>query len=437
MRQFPSSIDSNQQTITELEERLLEQSEKFSNLSRVGAMIASILELERILPAVMESALDMVRGEAGFITLFDTPHPGSGQVSWGLSEKVLDSIQNGGGESLRDYLKRTSQCLKIDSQIGKGGWILGESQAHINNLMAIPLKTQDRMVGAMVVANKVGARHFDDEDLFALETLGSFAAVAIENSELHEQALARQKIEAELEMARYVQKTLMPRKTADTGRISIVAHNYMATQVGGDFHDIIELSPKRIFLVVADVSSKGLPAALLMSSTRSLIRAYVDEPIDIGRIIENVNGQLYKDSYELRGMFVTLIIVYLDFNEGIIRSVNAGHPPAFLHYLDGRIVQLKSGGPFLGQFNGLEYSEERHPLESGARLFLYTDGAFECSDSRGKMLGLASLRDFFAANCHLPAGEFVENLHRILDSYSYDQSNIDDTTFLLADVKGS
>jgi sigma-B regulation protein RsbU (phosphoserine phosphatase) len=433
--QASSSVDSYNQAISELEERLLEQSEKYTDIARVGTVITSLLELNKILPAVMETALQMVKAEVGHIVLFDSRIEKLTQVSWGLSPKLVDSIRNSAGESLREHIERAGKSLKIDSFDRKTDWKMDNILAHINNLLVVPLKTQNHAVGAMLVANKAGGGRFEDDDIFSLEMLGSFAAVAIDNGILHEQALARQKMESELEMARHVQKTLMPKKIVDLGNLSVVAHNQMAMQVGGDFYDIIELSPKRYILIVADVSSKGLPAALLMTSTRSLIRAYADETSDLSQIIKNVNTQLCKDANELREMFVTLMAVLIDFDEKVIRSVSAGHPPAFLRYPDGTIMELKIGGPFLGQFDNLEFQQECHPLVNGSRLFLYTDGAFECADEHGKMLGLASLRRFFAGESHLSSERFIAHLREILDRYSCSESNIDDTTYLLADVR--
>ncbi|OGC89448.1 MAG: hypothetical protein A2W25_16495 [candidate division Zixibacteria bacterium RBG_16_53_22] len=413
----------------------MEQSDRFAEVARVGMMITSLLELNKILPVVMETALQVAKAEVGHILLFDGRLLSDARVSWGLSGKLADSIQSDSGESLWDYIQCNGKSLNLDSIEQRSDWKIDDNLTHVDNLVAVPLKTQDRTVGAMVVANKMDGGHFGRDDLSALEMLGNFAAVAVENTLLHEHMLVRQRMETELDLARHVQKTLMPKKVVDLGRLSIVAHNHMAMQVGGDFYDIIEISPHKYILIVADVSSKGLPAALLMTSTRSLIRAYADETLDLARLIRNVNIQLCKDSNELRGMFVTLVAVMIDFDDQVIRSVNAGHPPAFLRYSDGAIKELKVGGPFLGQFDNLEFKLESHPLANGCRIFMYTDGTFEGVDDQGKMLGLSNLREFFAANSHLSSERFIDRLREVLDRYSCEASEADDTTYLIADVR--
>jgi phosphoserine phosphatase RsbU/P len=428
-------IESSEQTIANLEDKLAEQANAFTEISHIGTIITSLLDLDRVLPAVMESALSITKAEVGEIALFGSFEKPRSNIAWGLSDKIVSQLVNNNGINLWDYIRLEDMPVKVDCLASEIDWRLGTRDVKISSFLAVPMKSQGGTVGAIMVANKTESPYFDSEDLFSLEMLGCFAAVAVENSYLHVQELAKQKIEAELDMARHLQKTLMPKKVVELQNLSIVTHNQMAMQVGGDFYDIIELSPMKYILVVADVSSKGLPAALLMTSTRSLVRAFAREPIDLAAIALDVNKQLSRDADDLKGMFVTMIMVYMDFEANIIKSLNAGHPPGFLHYPDGTIRELKMGGAFVGQFDDLKYEEEVLPLEPGVRLFLYTDGAFECTNLQGRMLGLAKLREFFADHCNSSSRSFIGNLLALLEQYSEDPTGVDDTTFLLADVK--
>ena len=286
-----------------------------------------------------------------------------------------------------------------------------------------------------MIFSKIESDFFEDNDLLSLEKLAGFAAVAVENSEIHKKKLAQQKLDAELAMAREVQRTLMPQKTLDLGCLMLHAHNRMALQVGGDFYDIIQLSPHKFLLMVADVSSKGLPAALLMTSTRSLVRAFANEFSDLPTIAHNVNRQLCRDSDNLRGMFVTMILICFDFESSVIKSVNAGHPPGLLRYPDGKIAELKIGGTFFGQFDYMEFFEDCQPLVLGQRLFLYTDGAYECVNDHKEMLGLSGLKEIFKKYGSGTTEGFMEQLNLTLSQFSSDPERIDDTTYLIADVR--
>lgn len=424
-----------EQGIAELEDKLAEQANKFTDISHIGTVIASIMDLDRILPVVMESALAMVKAEVGQMVTFDKQGLVESSVSWGISQKVTDEISNRKGVGLWEFMAQSGDLLRIDDISSSAEWSLSSELAHITSLVAVPLIAQSRIIGALAVANKIEGVDFDDDDLFALDILARFAAVAIVNSALYEQSMAKQKLEADIEMARQLQGTLMPDKVMNFGNLAVHGYNTMAMQVGGDLYDVVQLSRNRFLLVMADVSSKGFPASLLMTSTRSLIRAYAIEKFSIAEIVINVNEQLCSDFRGLSAMFVTLILVYLDFEAGVIKSVNAGHPPGLVSYPDGKIVELKSGGPFIGQFEGLDYSEQVVPMVPGTRIFLYTDGVFECVDARGRMLGLSGLKGFFEKYHRSPPEDFLSYMSEKLKKYSVDPDRIDDTTYIIADTK--
>lgn len=431
------STDENDlvRDISDLEDKLAKQVNLFTDISRIGTVITSIFDLDSILPMVMESAITMVKAEVGQMVVFEENGGIEGSVCWGITREVTGSIRNNKDICLWDYIFEKKEWLKISDLGDNPEWELKPGSAHIKSLMAAPLFSQKRIVGAIVIANKIDDNDFSEEDYFILEIITRFAAVAVENSYLHGEALAKQRLEADIDMARQLQNLLMPDKLIENEKLKVTAYNAMAMQVGGDFYDIVQLSRNKFILVVADVSSKGFPASLLMTSARSLIRAYVIETSSLSEIVVNVNEQLCGDSAALKGMFVTLIMVYLDFDNGEIKSINAGHPPGWINYPDGRIAELRTGGPFVGQFKGLNYSEQTLPLVPGSRIFLYTDGIYECVNFEGKMLGISGIRTFFKENKAQPPENFEKRMKQLLETYSVDPERIDDTTYILADIR--
>ena len=421
--------------ISDLEEKLADQVNLFADISRIGTVITSIFDLARILPMVMESAITMLKSEVGQLVIFKDDGAIKDSVCWGITREVTDSIRDRNNKGLWGIIFSKREWIKIHDLENCADWKHSSDKAHIKSLMAAPLFSQDKIVGAIVVANKVDGDDFNDNDRFILEVITRFAAVAIDNSRLHEQALAKQKLEADLDMARQLQYMLMPSNLMENEHMTVSAYNAMAMQVGGDFYDIVQLSRSKFLLVVADVSNKGFPASLLMTSARSLIRAYSIETSSLSEIMANVNEQLCADSAALKGMFVTLILVSLDFEAGEIKSINAGHPPGWIKYPDGHIAELKTGGPFIGQFKGLNYSEQVLSLIPGSRIFLYTDGIYECVDARGRMLGISGIRSFFDKNKNETPADFERKVKNLLKTYSVDPDRIDDTTYILGDLK--
>ncbi len=431
----PSKIrEQLERKITDLEEKLEYQINKFTDISRIGTVITSIIELDRILPMVMESALTMVRAEVGQMVVFDEDGGIADSVCWGITQNVTESIKNQAGLSLWKYIIESSSWLKLEDLSSDPDWRLEVEHAHINSLVAAPLFAKNRIVGAIVVANKIDGDCFDEDDDFVLETIARFAAVAVENSTLYAQALLKQKLDVDLDMARQLQHTLMPEKKMIFDGLKVNAYNTMAMQVGGDFYDVVPLSRDKYLILVADVSNKGFPAALLMATTRGLIRAFAHKIESPAELAAMVNNQLSGDSRALKGMFVTMIMIFVDLQNGVLKAVNAGHPPAWISGPDGKVRELKTGGTLMGQFEGFRYSEEIVPLKRGSRIFLYTDGAFESLNSSGKMLGISGLKQFFEENRKESPETFLDKITELLKSYGSDPDRIDDTTLLIADV---
>lgn len=429
-----SQIDLEKK-ISDLEDNLAQQANKFTDISRIGTVITSIFDLDRILPMVMESALTLSKAEVGQMIVFNDDGSIEDSVCWGISQEVTKLIRNKDNICLWDYIRASGEWLKIEDLRNNPDWELKSDKAHIKSLVAAPLFSKNRIVGALAIANKIDGDNFTSEDLYILEIIARFATVAVENSHLHDEALEMQKLEADIDMARQLQSMLMPEKTVEFDGLKINAHNTMAKQVGGDFYDIVQLSRSKYILIIADVSDKGFPASLLMTSSRSLLRAYAIETSSLSEIIANVNEQLCGDSGALKGMFVTLIMVCLDFEKNEIKAVNAGHPPGWIRYPDGKIAEMKTGGPFVGQFQGLEYKEQILPLVPGSRMFLYTDGIFECVDNQGNMLGISGIRSFFEKHVNDTPEVFESEIKKLMIEYSVDPERIDDTTYILVDFK--
>ena len=133
-------------------------------------------------------------------------------------------------------------------------------------------------------------------------------------------------------------------------------------------------------------------------------------------------------------MFVTMFFCVIDLNTNKLYSVNAGHPPGYL-IRNGKVEELKTGGIFVGQFSDVEYKENVTDLKSGDKLFVYTDGLFECADINDEMLGLSGLLKFLLAYSETPWDEFTQEIKDLLKKYSYDPGRIDDTTLVKIEVK--
>ena len=421
-----------EERLGQLEDNLEEQVNRVLDISRIGTVFTSYLDLNLILPMVIETGLRIVKGEVGEVNIFDFEGE-TKSISWGLSLKIVERIKYE-DENVIALIKRTGETLVINELDFHDHDLLGVHEINMNSLIIVPMKTQQKIIGVISIANKEGNEGFTDEDKLSLEMLGSFAAVAIQNAELHRDALAKQKLEHELELAEHVQSTLMPEKKIVFDDLEVNTYHDQAGQVGGDFYDFIVLGEGKYLIVVADVSNKGMSAALIMTSVRAYIRAEVEKMTSLAELASKVNGHLCRDIEQIGGMFVTMFFALIDMNRRKLCSVNAGHPPGYL-FRGNNVEKLKTGGTFIGQFTGLTFTEKKTEIKAGDRLILYTDGIFECVNAKGEMLGLEKTRQFFIKYQKGGWDKFADNLKKLIKEYSYDISRVDDTTLLMIEIK--
>jgi phosphoserine phosphatase RsbU/P len=415
-----------------LEDKLEDQINKIIDLSRMGAVITSVLDLDMVLPMIVETAVSLVKGEVGQVVLFDREGTEK-SISWGLSRAITANLVTTDGEDVCKFIRRSGESVILEEDSLKLSESPNSPSINLNSFIASPLKSGEKMIGVIAIANKEGNESFTDDDRFALETLGSFAAVAIANADLHSEALQKQKYDTELEVASQVQSMLMPEKEVFFEGLGFHTYNAQAAQVGGDFYDIIEVEPGKYLVVVADVSNKGIPAALIMASVQSYIRLAAESMTSPAQLAAKINKLLCHDVERMNSVFVTMFFGMIDMKSHRFTCANGGHPPAFL-FRGNQVIKLSSGGPFLGQFPNASFSEEQVDLIKGDKLIMFTDGLFECVNIEGQMLGIEKVEEFLRENIGLPWGQLLTNLKSLLKTYSYDVGRVDDTTLMLAEV---
>ena len=212
--------------------------------------------------------------------------------------------------------------------------------------------------------------------------------------ELRESVATREQLAGlrqELAIAHQMQQAILPRGAPPLAGMAIDATMIPARDVGGDFYDWFALDEHRLALVVADVSGKGVPAALFMAVTRTLLRAHAALAADPAQVLARLNDGLAADNEQT--MFVTLFYAVLDLRSGELIYVNAGHNPPLLRRANGTVLALASGrNPALGAFEGLDFQADRAQLDAGDGLLLYTDGVTEAQTADGLLFGDAALR---------------------------------------------
>ena len=285
-------------------------------------------------------------------------------------------------------------------------------------LMAVPLSIKNDLFGVMLVEEAEGGRRFRTRRVEIINGIAQQAALAIQNDLLQREMVVRERLETEVQLARQIQQTFLPTTLPSPSGWQISARWRTARQVGGDFYDVMELPNGRLGLFIADVADKGVPAALFMALTRTLVRAAVIETESPAEALTRVNNLLLPDTQQ--GMFVTAVYAVLDVASGNLTYANAGHNPPF--WVNGSEVQkLSRTGIALGAAEGLTMSERRIQLQVGDSFLLYTDGLTEAFSPDGDLFGEARLADAAlrgnqAATCDELIAAVDESLNEFIQS---------------------
>jgi sigma-B regulation protein RsbU (phosphoserine phosphatase) len=242
-------------------------------------------------------------------------------------------------------------------------------------------------------------------------------------------------IRQELDVARRLQQAILPRSFPERPEIEIAAKAEPAKEVGGDFYDVFWLDDRRLGLVIADVAGKGVPAALVMAETRTLLRGVAPATTGPAQCLGLANNLLAADNDT--GMFVTVFLGMLDLATGRLAYANGGHNPALIRHVDGTVTALGLGdGLALAVVEDFPFDEGEVTLAPGDTLVLYTDGVTEAFDLRNEAFGDQRLRTVVEAGAGQTAAETMAAVFEAVDSFVGDAPPSDDTTVLTLRYRG-
>lgn len=300
----------------------------------------------------------------------------------------------------------------------------------VRTLMAAPLLDPQGVLGMIVLAAPAGARAYRPEDLELLVSLASVAAMRIRNVRLVAEALEHQRLEEELRLARTIQVALLPGSAPTVAGYEIHGGNVPSRGVSGDFFEFSMRSEGReCALVVADVSGKGVAAALLTASLEALLSFPLESGQQPDAVCSVVSALLYQRTP--REKYATAFVAVLETETGRLRYVNAGHNPPLLVRTEGEPVLLKSNGLPIGLFPTARYACGEVNLAPGDLLFVYTDGITEATNRGDEEYGLPRLLEFSRRHRDLSARDFAGAVEQDVDQFVQGEPYADDRTFVV------
>lgn len=275
--------------------------------------------------------------------------------------------------------------------------------------LVIPLVNQGELLGLMNLGNRLSDQDYSSDDRGLLNNLATQTAPAIRVAQLVRQqqleTQARERLEQELRIARLVQQTLLPQVLPTLEGWHIAAHYRPARSVGGDFYDFLQYDDGRLGLVIGDVTDKGVPAALVMASTRATLRGVAidyaaaqnrtESVVDPGQVLARANDLICPDIPPK--MFITCFYAILDPQTGILQYANAGHDVPYVRRGD-QAIELRARGMPLGLLPGMPYEVQELTLEPGDSILFYSDGLVEAHNPQREMFGFPRLSQYVASH---------------------------------------
>ena len=337
----------------------------------------------------------------------------------------LDACRDAGG----------LMACQLDEKRGLPAWISLDPNQQVNLgnpgpfVFAVPIAIKDDLYGVMLIEEAPGGLRFRARRLEIITGIAQQAALAIQNDLLQKEMVLRERLETEVQLARQIQQTFIPETLPQFLEWELAARWKTARQVGGDFYDVFELPNGRLGLFIADVADKGVPAALFMALTRTLVRAAVTELESPAEAMKRVNDLLIPDTKQ--GMFVTAVYAVLDMEQNELTYVNAGHNPPLWSKCDGGVERLLRTGVALGAAEEVRFQQRSIPLQKDDSILLYTDGLTESFNIDGEFFGEERLMEAIRANRCSSASDLMDVVEKSLLNFVKDMPPADDLTMLV------
>lgn len=391
-----------------------------SALIKAGRELAERRPLKELFEVILKLCVEAVSAENGLVLTAEggefavrAVHGQNLRISSGIRDRVLNE---GTSVLVRDLpsdeMYRGSQTLVI---------------ARVRTVMAVPLQTNERVIGLLYVDSSRPDRAFTPEDLNLLTVMANIAAIRIEHERLAEIEQTERILARDLAHAAEIQKALLPSAAPIVPGFDLAGINIPSRSVGGDYYDYLALPTGRIGIALGDVAGKAMPAALLMTSLQASVRVLAEHETVLSEMMERLNRVTAANCPP--GKFITFCLCILDAANGRIEYCNAGHNPPLIVRRDGSVEQLTEGGPVLGILPQAAYSEATAQLDRGDLLILYSDGVTECPDAENQEFGEERLIDLLRRHAAEPAAVVVDRLCKAVTDWA---PPVDDVTIVIA-----
>lgn len=421
--------------LLEENQRLKRAVEELSILNEITRAINSTMDLDQILDMIVQNCIERMNVEQAAVQLLQKPEENE-QNSSPLKTMIrkVDVLSAMGPYRLNAHL--TDWMIKNQKPLLSNDLVLDErfqdvpvSDLNIRSLLSVPLVLNGRMIGLINLFNKKDSSAFGADDERLLSIIASQSAQVIENARLAREEKKLMKVQEELKTAQRIQNRLQQVEIPEINGYCLSAHSVSAREVGGDLFDVSKLDDGRIVFCVADVSGKGMAAAILMACLQSTIRGQAGIDEKPSECIARVNRSMFNSTTPEK--YATLFYGVLDPFTHRVTYVNAGHNRPYLLKEDGGIVTLETTGAAVGCFDHMPYQERTFEIRRGETLIIFSDGIPEAQDNQDNEYEEERLLDAVRAVRHMPSALIVDSVFANIRKFTGDTPQFDDMTLMV------
>jgi serine phosphatase RsbU (regulator of sigma subunit)/pSer/pThr/pTyr-binding forkhead associated (FHA) protein len=392
-------------------------------LIRAGRELAGHRPLNELFEVIMDLSMEAVLAGRGVLMTLEGDELRA-RAARGAGFKISNTVRN-------RVIKEKSSLLVRDAQMDMALKAqMSIVQQSVRSMMAVPLQTNDRVIGLIYVDSPDMIREFTREDLGLLTVMANVAAIRIEHARLNEIELVERAMSKELDQAAHIQMGLLPSEQPKVEGMDIFGSTAPCRTVGGDYYDYLEFPDGRIGMLVGDVAGKGMPASLLMSSLQARVKVLFEDGDRLAEKITRLNKATTAHTPDNR--FITFFMTVADPVTGELVFTNAGHNPPVLVRASGGFELLAGGGMILGILPMAEYTEVRAKMEPGDTLVLFSDGVTEAVNRSDEDFGETRLAELVASLSGRPAREIVKAVHDEVARFTQGAPPADDITVVVA-----
>jgi len=405
---------------------------EMSALHELSRSIESSHNLDKLLRYLTEKCMKLMNAEAASLMLLDRQRKDlEFKVALGPKSRKVKPFRVKLGQGIAGWVAQHGEPILIPDAYADSRFDPSfdkRSGFRTRSYLCVPLIYKNKVQGVLTVLNRLDEHPFTEGDQELLSTFASQAALAIVNSRLLHTAIEKERLDKELQVASQIQQLLIPQKLPQIHGLDISATYIPCKEVSGDFFDVIRLNESQYVFIVADVSGKSIPGALLVSTMQATLKAYFEYSQDLLSVIENLNKRIMQQTTSDR--YITFFFGIYDVNRGTFKYINAGHNPPVLMQSDGSMQELRIGGIFLGSLSWI-YEQETVVMFPDSMLVMYSDGLTEAMNNREEEFGESRFRQVLSDHRKSTAEQIKQAVLDQVHAFSEGQPLQDDFTLIV------